>query len=319
MNKTIYLYDCIRSPFDIAQIIQMRDKTNIEVATSRTSLPYNHQKVLQKCSNKKDNIKKIINYENIEELINYYKKNNFVLIGTSPSSSKSLYDLDIKNKDIVFVYGNESSGLPTKIQNMMDEMIILPMNTANLSFMTLPVVTGAITTEIYRQRLDKQIIDPPSYDKHIDIVLSGINSFYDSCLILQAVLALDFNTINIYTTNDTIDLTSNKIKAKVLSWKAKKVPNVIKRKSLDDIVDNLIASKKYVIGTYLKGDGDCHYQELIDHDFYDKDIVLIVGDIPNDTKQKLHYMLPLPIDDYKSLPINFSSILFEIYRQKNRK
>lgn len=320
MNRTIFLYDCIRSPFDIAQIIQMRAKTNIEVVTSRSSLPYNHQKVLQKCSIKKSNIKQIINYENLEELIRDYKKNNFMLVGTSPVSCKSLYDLDIKNKDIVFVYGNESSGLPAKVQDMMDEMIILPMNVENLDFMTLPVVTGAITVETYRQNYGTKIQELSiCNNNNIDIVFSNINSFYDSCLMLQTILALDFNTINIYTTTDNLDLTSNKVKAKVLSWRAKNIPNIIKCKTLNEIIISLKEKNKFIIGTYLKGDSGCHYQTLINYNFYDKDIALIIGDIPDDLKKQLNYMLPFPLDDSKSMPINFSSILFELYRQKRVK
>lgn len=317
MDKTVFLYDCIRSPFDIAQIIQMREKTDIEVVTSRASLPYNHQKVLQKCSIKK-NIKEIKNYNNLEELLGFYKDNNYVLIGTSPASTTSLFDLNLKGKNVVFVYGNETSGLPNNVQKMMDQMIILPMNNENLSFMTLPVVTGAITAEVYREKQDdRPLTKLKALNSSIDIIFSGAISFYDICLMLQSVLAVDFGTINLYSIDSNLDYNSNKVKFKVLSWKAKKFPTIQKIESFDELINKLKDQDKYIVGTTLVGDNGCHYDSLINYKLRDKKLALIVGEIPERIKKQIDLLLPLPLDDNKALPVNFASILFEIFRQKN--
>lgn len=317
MNKTVFLYDCIRSPFDIAQIIQMREKTDIEVVTSRASLPYNHQKVLQKCSIKK-NIKEIKNYNNLEELLNLYKNNDYVLIGTSPASTTSLFDLNLKGKNVVFVYGNESSGLPNNVQKMMDQMIILPMNDENLSFMTLPVVTGAIAAEVYREKIDDRTLTKlEASNTSIDIVFSGPISFYDICLMLQCVLAVDFRSINLYSIDSKLDYNSNKVKFKVLSWKTKKIPTIQKIESFDGLIKKWKDQNKYIVGTTLVGDNSCHYESLFKSELRDKNLALIVGEIPERIKKQINLLLPLPLDDNKALPVNFASILFEIFRQKN--
>ncbi len=318
MIKTItFLYDCIRSPFDISQIIQLQDKTDIKIITSRQSLPFQHEKVLQKCSVAKDKMRKVSNYNNLEELIYDYKERECYIVGTSPASTKSIYDLDLNNKDVMFVFGNESSGLPVKIQAIMDEMIVLPMNNENLSFMTLPVVTGAIATECYRIRHDNlKSIEFNKIKKHVTLVFSGIKSFYDSCLIIQAILALDYDNINIYTTKDNIDLTSNKIKNKIMSWRAKKMPNIIQLNSLENIISLLKEENKFVVGTYIKKSIPNNYDELFNFKTADKDIAYVFGNISKSDEKNMDYMLPLPISDSKSLPINFSSILFETYRQK---
>lgn len=319
MNDIVFLYDCIRSPFDIVQILQMRNKTDIKVETSRTSLPFNHPKVLQKCSIKEKKIAPVKNHENLEEAISQYKQQGYTIIGTSPASTKSLYDTNLEDKKVVFVYGNESSGLPNRIQRMMDEMITLPMNPDNLSFMTIPVVTGAIAAECIRTHKTHTIAavsnSNPAYHD-ISIVFAGIKSYYDSCLMLQAILALDFSGINVYSTKANLDLSSKRVKDKVFSWNAKRFPTIQTIDSLDSLLRSMRNEGKSIVGFYNNDNSADNFNRLYSLDPKGSGITLVFGDIDSATQKLIDYMIPYPISDNNSLGFNFSSILFDLHRRK---
>ena len=68
------------------------------------------------------------------------------------NSNKIFYDLDLpSDKDIVVVFGTETSGLTIAKQKMLDETIKLPMDKSKVDFLTLPVAVSAIAYELYRK------------------------------------------------------------------------------------------------------------------------------------------------------------------------
>lgn len=74
------------------------------------------------------------------------------LIGTSGNTNKIFYDLDLPDdKDIVVVFGTETSGLTLAKQEMLDATIKLPMDKSKVDFLTLPVAVSAIAYELYRK------------------------------------------------------------------------------------------------------------------------------------------------------------------------
>ena len=74
------------------------------------------------------------------------------LVGTSGNTDKIFYDLEIpEDKDIVVVFGTETSGLTIAKQNMLDATVKLPMDKSKVDFLTLPVVVSAIAYELYRR------------------------------------------------------------------------------------------------------------------------------------------------------------------------
>ena len=77
------------------------------------------------------------------------------MIGTSPHSKKSVFDLDLSEGKNIFVFGTESGGLSRDKMSKLDELVSVPA-TAEVPFLTLPTVVPIITYEYYRQLGDKK-------------------------------------------------------------------------------------------------------------------------------------------------------------------
>lgn len=151
MKKIELLFDCIRSPYDIAHIIQLAISLDATIYTCGNSIPFDIKKIKQKV--KSWNITseaKIIHFETFEEAVNELKKEGKILIGTSGNVEKSYYDVDKTDIEPVMVFGTETSGLTTKKQAMLDYVVKLPMS-EKVDFLTLPVVTSAIAYDLYRE------------------------------------------------------------------------------------------------------------------------------------------------------------------------
>lgn len=156
MRKVELLFDTIRSPYDMAHIIQIAQSIDAIVYTSgKNSLSFDIPKVKTKVGSWK--IKpgfKEIHYETFEEAVNDLHSKGKYLIGTSGNTDKIFYDVELpKDKGIVIVFGTETSGLTNEKQKMLDELVKLPMDKNKVDFLTLPVATSAMAYELYRQFL----------------------------------------------------------------------------------------------------------------------------------------------------------------------
>ena len=155
MKKVELLFDTIRSPYDIAHIIQIANAIDCVIynTAGKNSIPFDIPKVVSKV--KSWNITgevKEIHYDTFEEAIADLKSKGKYLIGTSGNTSKIFYDLDLPDdRDIVVVFGTEISGLTLAKQEMLDETIKLPMDKSKVDFLTLPVAVSAIAYELYRK------------------------------------------------------------------------------------------------------------------------------------------------------------------------
>lgn len=154
MKKVELLFDTIRSPYDIAHIIQVANAIDCVIYTAgKNSIPFDIPKVVSKV--KSWNITgevKEIHYDTFEEAIADLRSKEKYLIGTSGNTNKIFYDLDVPDdKDIVVVFGTETSGLTLAKQEMLDETIKLPMDKSKVDFLTLPVAVSAIAYELYRK------------------------------------------------------------------------------------------------------------------------------------------------------------------------
>lgn len=157
MNKTRkveLLFDTIRSPYDMAHIVQVAQSIDAIVYTSgKNSLSFDIPKVKTKVSswNIKSGFKEI-RYDTFEEAVNDLHAKGKFLIGTSGNADKIFYDVKLpKDKDIIIVFGTETSGLSVEKQEMLDEVVKLPMDKSKVDFLTLPVATAAMAYELYRQ------------------------------------------------------------------------------------------------------------------------------------------------------------------------
>ena len=123
------------------------------IQAGKNSIPFNIPKVVNKVRswNITGDIREI-HYETFEEAIYDLKSKGKYLIGTSGNTNKIFYDLDLPDdKDIVVVFGTETSGLTIAKQKMLDEIVKLPMDKSKVDFLTLPVAVSAIAYELYRK------------------------------------------------------------------------------------------------------------------------------------------------------------------------
>jgi len=138
----------------MAHIVQIAEAIDAIVYTSgNNSLSFSIPKVTSKV--KSWNIIgkfKEIHYESFDEAVKDLHSKGKYLIGTSGDTNKIFYDVILpKDKDIVIVFGTESSGLTNDKQKMLDEIVKLPMDKTKVDFLTLPVATSAMAYELYRQ------------------------------------------------------------------------------------------------------------------------------------------------------------------------
>lgn len=154
MRKVEMLFDVIRSPYDMAHIIQIAESIDAIIYTSgKNSLPFDIPKVTIKV--RSWNIKtrfKEIHYETFEEAVTDLRSKGKYLIGTSGETDKIFYDVKLPaDQDTVIVFGTETSGLTHEKQQLLDEIVKLPMDKSKVDFLTLPVAASAMAYELYRQ------------------------------------------------------------------------------------------------------------------------------------------------------------------------
>lgn len=153
MRKVELLFDALRAPYDMAHIIQIAQAIDAKVYTSGNSLSFDMPKVASKVRswNIKDGFK-ATHYDTFEDAVNDLRAQGKYLIGTSGETTKEFYDVELPtDKDIVIVFGTETSGLTKKKQAMLDDIVKLPMDKSKVDFLTLPVAVSAMAYELYRQ------------------------------------------------------------------------------------------------------------------------------------------------------------------------
>lgn len=153
------IFDCLRSPYDFANILQVALALgNCEIYVTGSSLSHKHPKILGKVASWSSGIKnrglpsslRIRYFGSLEDCVVELKKGNTRFIGTSPHAEKSFYELKFNGHYDAIVFGTEVGGLSKNKQALMDEMVKIPMSN-ELDFMTLSVVVPIVAYELNRQ------------------------------------------------------------------------------------------------------------------------------------------------------------------------
>lgn len=146
------LFDCLRAPYDAAHIIQVALAVgNCDLYVSGKSIDLNHWKIVSKVRSWRINSYPSIEiFENLDLAVHQLHNRGRYLIGTSPHSKKSLFDLDLSEGKGIFVFGAESGGLGREKISKLDELISVPTSN-EVNFLTLPTVVPIIAYEYYRQ------------------------------------------------------------------------------------------------------------------------------------------------------------------------
>lgn len=154
------VYDCLRAPYDIANILQLILATDgaCELHITGQSLRHDHPKVLGKVGSWSAKIRKfglpdlpVHYYDSLDECAKIMHAKGIRLIGTSPQATKSFFDMDFRKNDFAIVFGTEVGGLSKPKMELMDEIVQIPMGN-QLDFMTLSVITPIVVYEILGQQ-----------------------------------------------------------------------------------------------------------------------------------------------------------------------
>lgn len=138
------LFDSLRSPYDIANIIQVAIALDCVIYTSGNCIDFNNKKIVGKVNSwKATTYPEIIHFDKIEDAINELHEQGKKIYGTSPHAI---------DEDVVIAFGTETTGLSKKAMEMMDGITTLPMQ--NLDFLTLSVAVSAVAYELNRQLND---------------------------------------------------------------------------------------------------------------------------------------------------------------------
>lgn len=153
------VYDCLRAPYDIANILQVvLTSGNCEVHITGNSLRHDHPKVLGKVGSWSKEIREkglpelpIYYHDSLEECARELHSKGIRLIGTSPQATESLFDMDLSGDDFAIVFGTEVGGLSKEKIKLMDDLTQIPME-GPLDFMTLSVITPIVVYEVLNQQ-----------------------------------------------------------------------------------------------------------------------------------------------------------------------
>ncbi|MGI6589632.1 MAG: TrmH family RNA methyltransferase [Candidatus Iainarchaeum sp.] len=155
---TIFLFDSLKDPRDMAQIIHLGLALGLKIEFTGSSIQTNHPKVVGilnswiKGFKEKPNFGNTSTHPDFFKRINFLKKEGYLIIGTTPNNNAiDLFEIDFSNKKQVIVFGTETTGLCKKKQELMDLMIKLPMNPPT-SFFTISVIAPIICFETIRQK-----------------------------------------------------------------------------------------------------------------------------------------------------------------------
>lgn len=144
------LFDSLRSPYDIANIIQVAIALDCDIYTSGSCIDFNNRKIVNKVNSwKTTTYPKITHFDTIEEAIREFHRQGKKVYGTSPHATSDFYNIDINKENIIIAFGNESKGFSKKAMSLMDDVMLLPMK--NLNFLTLPIAVSAVAFELNRQ------------------------------------------------------------------------------------------------------------------------------------------------------------------------
>lgn len=150
------LFDAIRDPYDIANMLQLALALNAILYFTGNSISLENKKIRGKIRSwGSPELPKVILNSSYENQINKFKEEGKYLIGTSPHAKDNFLDLDIRQVKPVVVFGTETTGLTEQKQKYLNTVVKMPMS-SKLKFMTLSVVAPPIAYEIYRQLRQKR-------------------------------------------------------------------------------------------------------------------------------------------------------------------
>lgn len=152
MKRIGLLFDCLRAPYDAAHILQVAAALGqCDIYVAGNSIDLKNKKIKSKIfSWNIEVLPEVESFVTLDEAVLSLRGRGLRLVGTSPASVKSLYDIDLTKGNVVFVFGTESTGLSLMKQAQLDDMVAIPMP-GGIPFLTLTVVVPIVAFEYFRQ------------------------------------------------------------------------------------------------------------------------------------------------------------------------
>jgi hypothetical protein len=154
----ILLFDSLRDPRDMAQMIHLGIAAGVSIELTGSSIPINNPKVIGILDSWIPGFKKKPSFEHVSfhpefgKRIGSLKKQGYTIIGTtSHPGTKSLFSFDMSSGKHAIVFGTETTGLNKDKQSLMDSMLAVKMISPT-SFYTLSAIVPVFCYEAMRQK-----------------------------------------------------------------------------------------------------------------------------------------------------------------------
>lgn len=146
----IVALDDIQDPGNLGTILRTADSVGLnQILVSKGTADSYNPKVIRSTMGAIFRLK-IIECEDLEKTLKEIRKHKFEIVVTSLQTENSIYNMNYDKK--VIVIGNEANGVETKIQNIADIKVKIPM-LGKTESLNASVATGIILYEYVRQKL----------------------------------------------------------------------------------------------------------------------------------------------------------------------
>ena len=145
--------DGVQDPGNLGTIIRTADSANLkQILVSKDTVDAYSPKVIRSTMGSIYRVK-IVECENLADVLNELKKHKFQIVSTSLDTENSIYDIDYRKK--VVVIGNEGNGVSKEIQDLSDYKVKIPM-LGKTESLNASVATGIMIYEYVRQMCSKK-------------------------------------------------------------------------------------------------------------------------------------------------------------------
>lgn len=149
----ILAVDGVQDPGNLGTIIRTADSANLkQILVSKDTVDAYSRKVIRSTMGSIYRVK-IVECENLADVLNELKKHKFQIVSTSLDTENSIYDIDYRKK--VVVIGNEGNGVSKEIQDLSDYKVKIPM-LGKTESLNASVATGIMIYEYVRQMCSKK-------------------------------------------------------------------------------------------------------------------------------------------------------------------
>ena len=150
-NQDIILaLDDIQDPGNLGTIIRTADSVGLmQILVSKGTVDAYNTKVIRSSMGAIFRVK-IIECDDLANILKQVKSNDFQIMVTSLDAQKSIYDTELKRKTIVI--GNEANGVSKEILDLAEEKAIIPM-LGKTESLNASVATAVILYEYVRKKI----------------------------------------------------------------------------------------------------------------------------------------------------------------------